>query len=235
MPNAKRGSDKMKNIIFIAPPAAGKGTISDYLVKNYHYDHISTGDLLRDEIASGSEFGQKLDVILKSGSLVDDETVIRLVRQKITTLTHQAFILDGFPRTLQQAKVLDEMLDELNVQNNVVIYLSVDLDTALKRVMARVICPKCKRSYNLNNEKLRPVHKDICDDCGEVLIHRSDDNEETFQVRYASFMENTKPILDFYQNKGILKEIDATIPLEQIYEQLENEAEVRVKGGCSND
>lgn len=235
MPNAKRGLDKMKNIIFIAPPIAGKGTISDYLVKNYHYEHISTGDLLRDEIASGSEFGQKLDIILKSGSLVDDETVIQLVRQKITTLAHQAFILDGFPRTLKQAKALDQLLDELHIGNNVAIYLNVDLDTALKRVMARVICPKCKRSYNLNNEKLKPVHKDICDDCGEVLIHRSDDNEETFRVRYDSFMNNTKPILDFYQDKGILCEIDATMPLEEIYEQLEDEAEIRVKGGCSND
>ena len=169
----------MKNIIFIAPPAAGKGTISDYLVKNYQYEHISTGDLLREEIASGSEFGQKLDVILKSGSLVDDETVIRLVNHKITSLSHQAFILDGFPRTLGQAKVLDEMFRELNIHNNVVIYLSVGLGTVLKRVTARVICPKCKRSYNLNNEKLKPIHKDTCDDCGYALIRRDDDNEET--------------------------------------------------------
>lgn len=214
----------MKNIIFIAPPAAGKGTISDYLVKNYQYKHISTGDLLREEIASGSEFGQKLDVILKSGSLVDDETVIRLVHHKITSLSHQAFILDGFPRTLGQAKVLDEMFRELNIHNNVVIYLSVDLDTVLKRVTARVICPKCKRSYNLNNEKLKPIHKDTCDDCGCALIRRDDDNEETFKVRYESFIKNTKPILDFYQDKGMLKEIDATLPLEVIYDRIENEA-----------
>ena len=214
----------MKNIIFIAPPAAGKGTISDYLVKHYGYVHLSTGDLLREEVASGSEFGQKLNEILKSGSLVDDETVIRLVRNKLIVIKDKPFILDGFPRTLTQAQVLDEILNELNIKNNIVVYLSVDLDTVLKRVMGRIICPKCKKSYNLNNEKLKPIHDGMCDDCGEVLIHRDDDKEETFKVRYESFMSNTKPILDFYQSKGMLYEIDATMPLDTIYEILENEA-----------
>ena len=216
----------MKNIIFIAPPAAGKGTISDYLVKKYSYLHISTGDLLRDEIASGTEFGQELDKILKSGSLVDDEVVIKLVQSKLSSIEDKPFILDGFSRTLAQAQVLDEILNELNIKNIMVVYLSVDLDTVLKRVMGRVICQKCKKSYNLDNEQLKPIHDGICDDCGEHLIHRDDDNEETFKVRYESFMNNTKPILDFYQNKGLLKEIDATIPLDTIYEILENEAEV---------
>ena len=225
----------MKNIIFIAPPAAGKGTISDYLVKKYSYLHISTGDLLRDEIASGTEFGQKLDKILKSGSLVDDEVVIRLVESKLSSIEDEPFILDGFPRTLSQAQVLDEILNKLDIKNNMVVYLMVDLDTVLKRVMGRVICPKCKKSYNLDNEKLKPIYDGICDDCGEQLIHRDDDNEETFKVRYESFMNNTKPVLDFYQDKGILKEIDATIPLDTIYEILENEAGVRVGDGCFND
>ena len=225
----------MKNIIFIAPPAAGKGTISDYLVKNYHYLHISTGDLLRDEIVSGSKLGQKLDTILKSGSLVDDETVIELVRNKISSNSDKSFILDGFPRTLAQAKVLDEMLGDLNLQDNLVVYLSVDLDTVLKRVLGRVICPKCKRSYNLNNEKLKPIHEDTCDDCGSKLVKRDDDNEETFKIRYESFVKNTEPILDYYQDKGLLIKLDATMPLEVIYERLEQEAEVQIGNGCSND
>lgn len=225
----------MKNIIFIAPPAAGKGTISDYLVKNFQYEHISTGDLLRLEIASGSSFGKKIDVILKSGSLVDDETVIELVKNKLASIHNQSFILDGFPRTFAQAQVLDEILNELNIKNNIVVYLNVDLDTVLKRVMGRVICPKCKKSYNLNNGKLKPVHNGICDDCGISLVHRDDDNEETFKIRYQSFIENVKSILDFYQDKGILKEIDATIPLEDIYEILESEAEIQVGNRCFND
>ena len=214
----------MKNIIFIAPPAAGKGTVSDYLVKKYSYLHISTGDLLREEQASGSEFGQKLNKILKSGSLVDDEVVIRLVSNKLSSIEDKPFILDGFPRTLAQAKVLDKILNDLNIKDNIVVYLSASLDTVLKRVLGRVICPKCKKTYNLNNEKLKPIHDGICDECGTCLIHRDDDNEETFKVRYQSFMENTKPVLDFYQDKGVLKEIDATISLDTIYKILENEA-----------
>ena len=216
----------MKNIIFIAPPAAGKGTISDYLVKKYHYLHISTGDLLRDEIASGSEFGQRLDKILKNGSLVDDETVIKLVSNKLATICNQPFILDGFPRTLMQAQELDQILKQLNIEENIAVYLKADLDLVLKRVLGRVICPKCKRSYNLDNEKLKPIHENLCDDCGSKLIHRSDDNEETFKVRYQTFMENTKPILDFYQDKGLLTEIDASTDLEEIYELLETVAKV---------
>lgn len=225
----------MKNIIFIAPPAAGKGTISDYLVKNYHYEHISTGDLLRDEIASGSEFGQKLDDIIKSGSLVDDETVTELVCNKLSSIQNIPFILDGYPRTLAQAKSLDEILNELHIYDTIAVYLNVDLDTVLKRVFGRVICPKCKKSYNINNEKLRPKKDNICDDCGSNLIHRDDDNEETFKVRYELFMNHTKPVLQYYQDNGMLYEIDATLELEVIYEKLENEVDIQVENGCSND
>ena len=225
MLNARRGIDKMRNIIFIAPPAAGKGTISDYLVKNYGYEHISTGDLLRDEIASGSEFGKEIEHIIESGSLVDDAIVIQLVEHRLQNKeSEQPFILDGFPRTLIQAQELDEMFRKENINNNMAIYLNATLDTVLKRVVGRVICPKCKRSYNLNNEKLKPIRDYVFDDCGGSLIKRSDDNVETLKVRFASFMENTKPVLDFYQNQGILKEIDASLDLDRIYDILINEA-----------
>lgn len=215
----------MKNIIFIAPPAAGKGTISDYLVKNYHYEHISTGDLLREKQASGSDLEQKIMSIIQSGSLVPDEIVIELVENKLDLKEpNKPFILDGFPRTVSQAYSLDQMLENKKINNNLVVYLDVPLDVVLKRIAGRVICPKCKRSYNLDNEKLKPIHENTCDDCGSTLIRRNDDQPETIKVRYESFIKNTKPVLDFYQKKGILKEIDATIPLEVIYETLKNEA-----------
>lgn len=225
----------MKNIIFIAPPAAGKGTISDYLVKKFNYKHISTGDLLRDEIASGSEFGKEIDNIIKNGSLVDDEIVIKLVQKNLLAINESPFILDGFPRTLAQALKLDTMLNDLNVKNILVVYLTIDLDTILNRVRGRVICPKCKKSYNLNNDKLKPIMDNICDDCGATLEKRNDDNEETFVVRYQKFIENSRPILDFYQGKNLLVNVDATLPLEVIYEKLENEAEIWVENRCSND
>ena len=226
----------MKNIIFIAPPAAGKGTISDYLVKNYHFLHISTGDLLREEIASGSKFGREIDEIIKRGSLVKDDIVIKLVENKLELKEPgKLFILDGFPRTESQAYSLDQMLEKKGIDQLLVIYLDAPLNVLLKRVMGRVICPKCKRSYNLNNEKLKPICDGICDDCGISLVKRDDDNEEIIKVRYESFVKDTKPILDFYQKKGILKEIDATIPLEDIYEIIKEEADIQVENGGLND
>ena len=195
----------MKNIIFIAPPAAGKGTISDILVKDYNYEHLSTGDLLREEIKSGSSFGQEINDIISKGELVSDEIVIKLVTEKLNLLKDKAFILDGFPRTLNQAIKLDEMLITLGVTNNLVAYLDIDLDTALKRVLGRVICPKCKRSYNVYNEGLKPKNENICDDCNVLLEKRSDDTEETFKVRFNSYLENVNPIIEYYKEKGIYK------------------------------
>ncbi len=195
----------MKNIIFIAPPAAGKGTISDILVKDYNYEHLSTGDLLREEIKSGSSFGQEINDIISKGELVSDEIVIKLVTEKLNFLKDKAFILDGFPRTLNQAIKLDEMLITLGVTNNLVAYLDIDLDTALKRVLGRVICPKCKRSYNVYNEGLKPKNENICDDCNVLLEKRSDDTEETFKVRFNSYLENVNPIIEYYKEKGIYK------------------------------
>jgi len=199
----------MKNIIFIAPPAAGKGTVSDYLVKNYNYEHLSTGDLLRDVIKSGSEFGKEIDKTISSGNLVSDEVIIKLVSDKLTTLNEsKSFILDGFPRTLNQAKSLDEMLINMEITNNIVVYLDIDLDEALKRVLGRITCPNCKRSYNKNIEKLKPLNGNMCDDCNVELESRSDDNEDTFKVRFNTYLENTSPIIDYYKSKGILKSFD---------------------------
>ena len=216
----------MRNIIFIAPPAAGKGTISDLLVKSYNYEHISTGDLLREEIKKGSDLGKKLDEIIKQGKLVNDEFMINLMENKLNSLdTNKSFILDGFPRTLEQAKKLDEMLVSNKVTNNLVVYLNISLEEALKRVMGRVICPNCKRSYNLNNEELKPKVDNICDDCKVGLEHRSDDNEETFKTRFQNYLENTSPILDYYKDKRILISIDAMDTLDNIIAEIKIEAE----------
>ncbi len=215
----------MRNIIFIAPPAAGKGTISDVLVKNYNYEHISTGDLLREEIKSGSDLGKELDKIISQGKLVNDEFMINLMENKINSLeSNKPFILDGFPRTLEQAKKLDEMLVTNKITNNIVVYLSISLEEALKRVMGRVICPKCKRSYNINNEGLKPKVDNLCDDCKIELEHRSDDNAETFKTRFQSYQENTSPIINYYEDKGLLITIDAMSGLDNMTISILNEA-----------
>jgi adenylate kinase len=208
----------MNNIIFIAPPAAGKGTVSDYLVKNYNYEHLSTGDLLREEVSCGSDLGREIDKIISSGKLVSDDLIIRLVKEKLeSNLKSKPFILDGFPRTLTQAQSLDEMLITLGVTNNIVIYLDIDMEEATKRVLGRIICPKCKRSYNLNTEGLKPIHENICDDCGVELEKRNDDTEETFKVRFTSYLDNTSPIINYYKEKNNLVTVDATMPIENIF------------------
>ncbi len=214
----------MKNIIFIAPPAAGKGTISDYLVKNYHYEHLSTGDLLRDEVASGSLLGKEIDKIISSGNFVSDELMIQLVAKELDKLRDRPFILDGFPRTIEQAQRLEEMLISLGLTNNVAIYLDIDIDTATKRALGRVVCPNCKRSYNIYNEELKPLRDNICDDCGVFLEKRSDDTEETFKMRFQKYLEKTSPIVDYYEKKNRLAKVRATDDLKTIYNNVILEA-----------
>jgi len=215
----------MRNIIFIAPPAAGKGTVSDFLIKNYNYEHLSTGDLLRDEIKSGSELGKEIDSIISGGNLVSDELIVRLMQEKINMINiNKPFILDGFPRTLVQAKKLDEMLITLGVTNNIAIYLEIGIEEATKRILGRIVCPKCKRSYNLFNEGLKPKLENTCDDCGVELEKRSDDNEETFKVRFNSYLKNTSPILDYYKDKHLLVSVDATSGLSNMLDEIIKEA-----------
>ncbi len=212
-----------KNVIFIAPPAAGKGTQSELLVNKYGYCHISTGDLLREEVASGSELGKELDVVMKSGALVSNEIVTDLLRKRLTSKDiENGFILDGYPRTLDQAKMLIDLAKELNIDLGYVIYLDMDKTTAMHRALGRQSCPQCGRGYNKYEDVLKPKVENICDDCGIELISRSDDNEETFNERFDTFIENTKPLLDYFEEQGILKTVDNTGTPEEIFERIES-------------
>ena len=214
----------MQNIVFIAPPAAGKGTCSDYLIKNYGYEHISTGDLLRDEIASGSELGKQIDSIISKGNLLDDEFMIKLVRERLKSLeSNKPFIIEGFPRTIVQAEKLDEMFNDLNISNVKVIYLKIDFDIALKRTLGRINCPNCKKSYNIYFDAKKPMNGNLCDDCNIELVKRNDDNEDSFKVRYDSYMKDANLIIDHYENKHMLKTILAD-NLEDMFNEVVKEA-----------
>ena len=210
----------MKNIIFIAPPAAGKGTQSDLLVKKYGYTHISTGDLLRNEVAAGTELGNSIKEIMSSGSLVSDEIVNELLKNKLESLDGN-FILDGYPRTLEQAKSLTALAEELNIVLDTVIYLEMDETTAMHRAVGRITCPKCKRGYNKFEELLKPQVEFICDDCNVELESRSDDTEETFKTRFNSYIENTEPLLNYYKDLGILNVIDNSGTPQSTFEKIE--------------
>ena len=205
----------MKNIIFIAPPAAGKGTHSKKLVDKYNYVHISTGDMLREVIASGSELGLEVKSIIDQGKLVSDELIIRLINSKLSDIKGKPFILDGFPRTLSQAESLDSIVDN----DYEVIYLDIDKETAIKRIEGRLTC-SCGASYNINEAVFRPQVEGICDKCGSKLVKRDDDNALAFAVRYDTFLENTKPLYEYYEKKNKLHVIDVNKDASEIFDEI---------------
>ena len=205
----------MKNIIFIAPPAGGKGTLSDSLVENFGYIHISTGDLLRS-VSKTSEIGKKIDELISQGKFVSDEIVLSLLKDKLKTLKeNESFILDGFPRNLSQAELLDKLLLELNMNIDAVYKIDVPYDVCLKRAIGRINCPNCKTTYNKFFKA--PVVDGVCDKCGNSLVMRDDDNEITFKSRYDTYLDMTLPLCEFYKEKGILVNIDG---INDPYEQL---------------
>lgn len=198
----------MKNIILIAAPAAGKGTLSDLLVKKYDYLHISTGDLLREVSKENTELGQKIAKMLKNGELVTDEIVFELLENKLRQVD-KPYILDGFPRTINQAYKYDELIQKLNKDLGIVVVLNCDYEILKKRIVGRYLCKDCGSIYNTLTGVNTPKQEGICDNCGGDLYKRSDDNEESFKTRYETYLEKTKPLIDFYEKKGNLYYIDS--------------------------
>ena len=211
----------MKNIIFIAPPAAGKGTLSEIIKDKYKYEHISTGDLLRD-IDKTTELGKQVNDLISKGQFVSDEIVMKLLSNKLTEIgKNKSFILDGCPRNMNQVNLMVNIFDKLRIDKYVVIYLNIDYVKAMERTLGRLLCPKCKKGYNEFNEGLRPKVKGICDICGTSLIKRSDDTEETFKLRYNTYLKETKPVVDYFKVINKLKEIDADDELDNIMLKIE--------------
>lgn len=200
----------MKNIIFLAPPAAGKGTLSEMLVEKYGYGHISTGDLLREEIKNKTDVGKQAESLMKEGKFVSDDVIIELISNRITKSDcENGYILDGFPRTLNQALKYDELLDNLGKELGVVIYINIDKEMAMKRACSRITCPKCGRIYNKYSKEMKPKVDGMCDDCNVSLTQCADDSEETFIKRFDEYVNKTMPLYDYYKNKGVLKVIEA--------------------------
>ena len=191
----------MKNIIFIAPPAAGKGTQSKLVSEKYNIPHISTGDLLREEIARGSELGLAVKGTMEKGGLVSDEVITTLLKNRITSSDcKNGYILDGYPRTVTQANIYNNLLEELGYSKGVVIFFDIDKERALERTISRIICPSCGSSYNLLVEELKPIKENICDRCGNNLSTRKDDTREVFINRFDTYMKSTKDLIDYYNN-----------------------------------
>lgn len=212
----------MKNIIFVAAPAAGKGTISAKVCTEYNIPHISTGDLLRNEIAASSKIGMEIKSAMARGEFVSDEVITKLLKKRLEAKDcKKGFILDGYPRNISQAKTYDNILKELNYDEGLVVFLDIDKSLAMKRALSRVVCSKCGLSYNLINKEYAPLKEGICDNCGSSLKTRSDDNEESFINRFDTFMKETYPLLEYYEKKGNLLKIKVDdITTEDIFNEI---------------
>ncbi len=208
-------------IVLLGAPGAGKGTLAKDLVRFLNVPHISTGDMFREAVSSGSDLGKQVEQILKTGALVPDEIVNELVKERLSRRDcRNGFIFDGYPRTVQQALALDEMLKEMDQKLDAVLYLKVDEDVVVKRLTNRRICPRCGRIYNLLS--MPPEEDELCDDCKVKLIQRDDDREEVVRNRFRVYNELTAPLIDYYERKGILLELDSSTDHEVVVEKTLN-------------
>ncbi|MDR0933030.1 MAG: adenylate kinase [Victivallales bacterium] len=214
---------KQKNLIFVGAPGAGKGTFSSLLLERHPMAHISTGDILRDEVKRDTELGREAAKLMNAGKLVPDEIIAGMVRDRLTWADcENGFILDGFPRTIRQAELLDEALKSLGKQLDRVVYFKVDDQTILKRLTARQNCKKCGKIYN---KLFMPTKvENICDDCGSEVFQRPDDSLETAKSRLEVFYRQTLPLIEYYSKKNLLLEI-TELDKDRICEILSSELE----------
>ena len=198
----------MKNLILLAPPATGKGTLAKSLKERYGYRHLSTGDMLREAVKKGDELGQEISNIMQSGGLVSDEIVYRLLEDELKK--DGAYILDGFPRNIDQAKKYDEIVNNLGIESALILVLDIDKEELKTRCTGRRSCPNCGRIYNIYNSEMYPKDGKYCLDCNSELTWRDDDKIETFEKRYSTYLELTEPLIQYYSSKGKLFRIDAS-------------------------
>ena len=212
----------MKNIMFIAPPAAGKGTQAELVVEKYGIPHISTGDILRDISKEDSEIGKYVYETLANGELVKDEITYQLIEDRLGKEDcKNGFIIDGFPRNIAQAHEYDKILKNLGYEVGNVIFINVDKKILEKRITGRRSCEDCKAIYNINDPKSSPKVESVCDNCGGKLYQRSDDNLEAFETRYNMYLEKTEPIIDYYREQNVLTEIDGDDTVENIFARID--------------
>ncbi len=212
----------MKNIMFIAPPAAGKGTQAEFVVEKYKIPHISTGNILRDIAKEDSELGHYVYETLASGNLVKDEITYQLIEERLKKDDcKNGYIIDGFPRNLEQAIEYDKILNNLGYDVGNVILIDVDEKTLEKRITGRRTCENCKAIFNINVKEMTPAIDSVCDICGSKLYQRSDDNLEAFKNRYKMYNEKTKPIIEYYEKKGVLKKVDGNNTPEEVFKMVD--------------
>jgi adenylate kinase len=203
------------DIILFGPPGAGKGTQAKRLTESLKIPQISTGDMMRAERAAGTELGKKFDSYMSQGLLVPDALVLELFEKRLRQPdARNGAILDGYPRTVAQAKALDTLLELLGRRIDSVVSIEVSLDEMIERIVHRRTCERCGQIYHLRYNP--PPSPDACGNCGGKLVQRADDTEEVVRKRYQEYLEKTAPILEHYKKKGVVKTVDGLGPLEEV-------------------
>ena len=206
-------------VILIGPPGSGKGTQAKRLAAKLGVPHISTGDMLREAVADGTELGLKAAPIMKSGGLVSDDLILGIVKDRFAKPDmEKGYILDGFPRTVVQAEGLDKIVGNGGERLRVTELLVPD-DAIVRRITLRRTCPSCGAIYHLENNP--PAADNVCDRCGAEVIARADDTEEAVRKRLDAFHRDTVPVTDYYKSKSVLREVDGIGPIDEVFERIE--------------
>lgn len=206
-------------IIMLGAPGAGKGTQAKKIAEKYQIPHISTGDIFRANIKNGTELGKKAKQYMDQGALVPDELTCDLVMDRIQQDDcKNGFVLDGFPRTIPQAEALDAALGKINEKMDYAIDVDVPDENIVNRMSGRRACLNCGATYHLIS--IPPKVEGICDRCGSEIVLREDDKPETVQKRLKVYHEQTQPLIDYYKNQGILKSVDGTQPMDEVFKAI---------------
>ena len=203
-------------IIMIGAPGAGKGTQAKMIAEKYSVPHVSTGDIFRANIKNGTELGKEAKKYMDQGLLVPDELTVKILLDRVAQDDcKNGYVLDGFPRTIPQAQVLDKALSELDDAIDYAINVDVPDENIIRRMGGRRACLTCGATYHV--EHIPPKKEGICDACGSELVLRDDDKPETVKNRLDVYHKQTQPLIDFYEAKGILKSVDGTVPMEDVF------------------
>jgi len=206
-----------RRLVFLGPPGAGKGTAASWVAKQLRVSHISIGKIFRHEITIESPIGKLANIFISQGQLVSDEIVMKIVDQWLLHHEREGFVFDGFPRTLSQARLFQDLLKKHSMNLDAVIYLKVSQTKAEERILGRLVCEKCGENFHLQNRP--PKREGICDRCDAKLVRRDDDHQEMLEKRWAVFKEQTAGLIEFYRESGLLFEVDADMGIEEMCRQ----------------